>query len=77
MIKEKNVDPKSKRPDVDKTHFARREISFTLENDAYLRNQYSMTWEELKAKVMKYLPQKIDIGAVFKASVTFDRLSPS
>jgi len=62
-------DPKSKRADIKKEFFARREISFTLENDAYLRNQYSVDWQELKAKVVKYRPSKIDIGAVFKASV--------
>jgi len=61
-------DPNSKRADVDKTFFARREISFTLDNEAYLRNQYSHDWKELKAKCVKYRPQKIDIGAVFKAS---------
>ena len=54
---------------MDKQYFARREISFTLENDAYLRNQYSSDWEELRTKVIKYRPSKIDIGAVFKASV--------
>jgi DNA primase catalytic subunit len=62
-------DPHNKRPDVDKTFFARREFSFTLENDAYLRFQYCLDWKELRDKVVKFKPVKIDIGAVYYASV--------
>lgn len=56
---------------MDKTHFARREISFTLENEAYLRYQFCYDWKELKTKVVRFAPQKIDIGAVFFTSVIY------
>lgn len=61
-------DPKSKIPD-EASFFARREFSFTLENDIYLRYQYCSDAKELKDKVVKYNPNKIDIGAVFFSTV--------
>jgi DNA primase small subunit len=62
------LDPKSKNPD-ESSFFARREFSFTLENDIYMRYQYCYDRNELKEKIIKFNPQKIDIGAVFFSTV--------
>ena len=52
---------------VDKTYLSRREMSFTLQDDIYLRYLSFSSPEELKAEMVKRLPHKIDIGAVFNA----------
>ncbi|KAG7399013.1 hypothetical protein PHYBOEH_009904 [Phytophthora boehmeriae] len=46
----------------------RRELSYTLENDTYIRYKAFHNAEELKASMTKTLPFKIDIGAVFSVS---------
>ncbi|TYZ59648.1 hypothetical protein PybrP1_003762 [[Pythium] brassicae (nom. inval.)] len=46
----------------------RRELSFTLENDTYIRYKAFHNAEEMKASMTKTLPFKIDIGAVFSVS---------
>ncbi|KAL4141128.1 hypothetical protein KRP22_004301 [Phytophthora ramorum] len=48
--------------------FFRRELSYTLENDTYIRYKAFHTAEELKSSMSKTLPFKIDIGAVFSVS---------
>ncbi|KAF1331668.1 DNA primase small subunit, partial [Globisporangium splendens] len=48
--------------------FFRRELSFTLENDTYIRYKSFHNAEEMKASITKTLPFKIDIGAVFSVS---------
>ncbi|RLN70175.1 hypothetical protein BBJ28_00000287 [Nothophytophthora sp. Chile5] len=48
--------------------FFRRELSFTLENDTYIRYKAFHNAEELKTSMTKTLPFKIDIGAVFSVS---------
>ena len=51
-----------------KSCFSRREFSFTIEGDVYLRYQCFTTRDELAEGIMKRCPHKIDIGAVFEAS---------
>ncbi|POM74745.1 DNA primase small subunit, partial [Phytophthora palmivora] len=48
--------------------FFRRELSYTLENDTYIRYKAFHNAEELKTSMSKTLPFKIDIGAVFSVS---------
>uniref|UniRef100_A0A7S4UQ03 DNA primase n=1 Tax=Guillardia theta TaxID=55529 RepID=A0A7S4UQ03_GUITH len=45
--------------------FARREFSFTLANDVYIRYLSYSSAQEWKADMMKKLPHKIDMGAVY------------
>jgi DNA primase small subunit len=45
--------------------FERREFSFTLENDIYVRFQSYKNDEDFKKEVMRGLPVKIDIGAIY------------
>jgi len=47
--------------------FYRREWSFTIENDIYIRYQCFSTKEELMKGIQQCKPHKIDIGAVFTA----------
>ncbi|CAI5741467.1 unnamed protein product [Peronospora destructor] len=60
----------------------RRELSYTLENDTYIRYKAFHNAEELKTSMSKTLPFKIDIGAVFsvspadKGKVSVDHFSP-
>lgn len=46
-----------------------REFSFTLENDQYIRYKSFRNAQEMKSSMMKKMPHKIDIGAVFSVSV--------
>lgn len=46
-------------------YFERREFSFTLENDVYIRFQSYKSEEEFKKEVIRGIPFKIDIGAVY------------
>ncbi|OQS03361.1 DNA primase small subunit [Thraustotheca clavata] len=48
----------------------RREFSFTLENDQYLRYKAFRDADEFKSAMKKLQPYKIDIGAVFSVSVS-------
>ena len=50
---------------VDPTFFLRREWSFTLADDIYIRYNCFRDHREMKAAMMKRQPHKIDIGAVF------------
>ena len=45
--------------------FARREWSFTIEDDIYIRYQSFHDKNEMMASIQKRQPHKIDIGAVF------------
>ena len=52
---------------MDKDFFMRREWSFTIEDDIYIRYQCFRDKEEMRAAIEKRQPHKIDIGAVFSA----------
>lgn len=49
----------------DSSFFLRREWSFTIEDDIYIRYQCFRDLEEFKKGIQKRQPHKIDIGAVF------------
>ena len=52
---------------IDKNYVSKREFSFTLADDIYLRYLSFANAEDLKAEMVKRIPHKIDIGAVFNA----------
>jgi len=60
-----NFDKENKVPD--KNYISKREFSFTLEDDIYLRYLSFSSADELKAEMVRRIPHKIDIGAVFNA----------
>ncbi|KAJ9178284.1 hypothetical protein P3X46_010181 [Hevea brasiliensis] len=54
-----------KHPACDKSYFGRREFSFTLDNDIYLRFQSVNNEFELENTIKEKCPFKIDIGPVY------------
>ncbi|XP_065880082.1 uncharacterized protein [Euphorbia lathyris] len=54
-----------KHPACDKSYFGRREFSFTLDNDIYLRFQSFNSDSELENSIKEKCPFKIDIGPVY------------
>ncbi|KAK6947904.1 DNA primase, small subunit [Dillenia turbinata] len=54
-----------KHPRCDESYFGRREFSFTLENDVYLRFRSYNSPSELEKYINDSLPFQIDIGAVY------------
>lgn len=59
-----------KHPGCDSSYFGRREFSFTLENDIYLRFQSFNNALELENSIKEKSPFKIDIGPVYTVDVT-------
>lgn len=60
-------DPSSESDFVDRDFFSRREWSFTIEDDIYIRYQSFRDQKEFRDAIEKRQPHKIDIGAVFNA----------
>ncbi|KAG5192955.1 hypothetical protein JKP88DRAFT_260837 [Tribonema minus] len=58
-------DPLSSSGQVDKTYINRREMSFTIANDIYIRYQCFKDKADMVAQIQKMQPHKMDIGAVF------------
>jgi DNA primase small subunit len=58
-------DPTKDNNVIEKDFFARREFSFTIEDDIYIRYQSFRDCSELTSAIQKRQPHKIDIGAVF------------
>ena len=46
-----------------------REFAFTLQNDAYLRYLSFNDADELKRQVLKLVPQRFEVGAIYNAKV--------
>lgn len=55
----------AKHPACDQSYFGRREFSFTLDNDIYVRYQSFNSVSELENSIKEKCPFKIDIGAVY------------
>ena len=60
-----------KHPACDKSYVGRREFSFTLENDIYIRFQSFNSVSELENSIKEKCPFKIDIGPVYSVDVRF------
>ena len=58
-----------KHPGCDQSFVGRREFSFTLENDIYLRFQSFDSAAELESSIKEKCPFKIDIGPVYSVDV--------
>ena len=57
--------------------FNRREFSFTLQDDIYLRFQSFKNLKELEAEIKRLIPFKIDIGAVYNYCPKDQRKGPN
>lgn len=49
----------------DADYFSRREFSFALEGDTYVRYNSYNDWKDFKKSIVQANPNKIDVGAVF------------
>lgn len=59
-----------KHPGSDQSYFGRREFSFTLNNDIYVRYQSFNSLTEMENSIKEKCPFKIDIGAVYSVDVS-------
>ncbi|KAG7210495.1 hypothetical protein KM043_012016 [Ampulex compressa] len=57
--------------------FARREFSFTLQDDIYIRFQSFKNSKELENEIKRLIPFKIDIGAVYNVCPKDQRRGPN
>ncbi len=64
------ADPHSSKPGVVRDYLSRREFTFTMENDIYIRYLSFKDKEDMRKHIMAKQPHKIDIGAVFSAPVS-------
>lgn len=71
-----NTDPDVDAPHIIKDFFGRREFSFTINDDIYIRYQSFRDQAEMEAAIQKKQPHKIDIGAVFTAPVSIPAPPP-
>lgn len=60
-----------KHPACDQSYLGRREFSYTLDNDIYLRFQSFNSASELESSIKEKCPFKIDIGPVYSVDVRF------
>lgn len=60
-----------KHPACDKSYFERREFSYTLKEDMYIRFQSFNSVSELENSIREKCPFKIDIGPVYSVDVRF------
>lgn len=58
-------DPQKDSSAIDKSFFSKREFSFTIQDDIYIRYQSFKDLGELTTAIQKRQPHKIDIGALF------------
>lgn len=58
-----------KHPGCDQSYVGRREFSFTLENDIYVRFQSFDSVAEMENSIKEKCPFKIDIGPVYSVDV--------
>lgn len=58
-----------KHPACDNSYINRREFSFTLENDIYIRYQSFNNATEMENSIKEKCPVKIDIGPVYNVDV--------
>lgn len=65
MFKWMSYGKDGKHPACDQSYFSRREFSFTLENDIYLRYQSFNNVVQLENSIKEKCPFKIDIGPVY------------
>lgn len=60
-----------KHPGCDASIMGRREFSFTLEHDIYMRYLSFHDVSEMEATIKSKCPHKIDIGALYNVEVRF------
>ena len=65
-----NVVVDGKHPGSDHSYIGRREFSFTLDNDIYLRFQSFNSLSEMESSTKEKCPFKIDIGPVYSVDVS-------
>lgn len=71
------ADPKVDRPHVDKSFMSKREFSFTIENDIYIRYLSFRDEEDMVKQIQTRQPHKIDIGAIYTHPVRCHAPSPN
>ena len=65
------IDPASESAAVDKDFLSRREFSFTMQDDIYIRYLSFKDEGDMQSWIQKKQPHKIDIGAVYTHPVRF------